>query len=298
MRESSPSSTLLASMLRVHEGSWPLAATAPKIAAKVKKVARAARRMRGDDESRKYFNAHLLRSNVVGNILGGYGQFVSAGNGLLGNSERTGVGGGVGIPVQRDGHGTVQARDQGASTFRRADFQIDGLAALETLAIEFDLHDRRLASDDKRLRLAVGVANFVAQDETHGVRTILHVGGREKARLPDIFLREIAKRLHESERKERDNRHHRFVGFDAQNRVAGTNDAGAEQGAWHSQKRRVGSHEFVLAGEANKLIDRSLVFTLPFNLFEQGIHAGAGPQSWQLGMIGRFARQTGLARYL
>src|SRR5260370_1967744 len=121
MRKNAPSSAVLASMLGIDEGSSPNAATAPKIAAK--KVARTARRMRRDDDSRKYFNGHLLRSNVVGNILGGYGQFVSAGNGLLGNGERSCVGGCLGVPVQRYRHGPLHTCDQGARTPRGADFQ-------------------------------------------------------------------------------------------------------------------------------------------------------------------------------
>ena len=80
-------------------------------------------------------------------------------------------------------------------------FRFDALASLKALAIEFDLHHGRLAGDDECLGLAIGVPFLIAKNQADRVSSILHVGRREEARLPDVFGRKIAKRLHQSERE-------------------------------------------------------------------------------------------------
>ena len=51
-------------------------------------------------ELRKHFNLHLLRSDVVGDILGGDRQLVRAWNCFARDQERACVGGGSGIPSE------------------------------------------------------------------------------------------------------------------------------------------------------------------------------------------------------
>src|SRR4029077_7761135 len=99
MRKNTASSALLASMLRIHRGNSPSAEIVPPTAAK--NITSATRRTRRDDDSRKYFNLHLLRTNIVSNILGGDGQLVSAGNGLVRNPERASIRRGLRVPAQR-----------------------------------------------------------------------------------------------------------------------------------------------------------------------------------------------------
>ena len=75
------------------------------------------------------------------------------------------------------------------------------------------------------------MSDLIAQEQADGVSAILHVGGGEEARLPNIFGGQIAKRLHQSEGEQGDDGGDGFVGFDAENRIARTDDAGAQQGA-------------------------------------------------------------------
>ena len=84
MRKKAASTALPASMLRIHDGNSPRAEMLQPRAAK--KIASAIRRTRRKtSESRKYFNLHLLRTDVVSDVLGGDGQLVGAGDGFLGN---------------------------------------------------------------------------------------------------------------------------------------------------------------------------------------------------------------------
>src|ERR1035441_7030691 len=91
MRKKASCSALPASMFRIHKGNSPTAEIAhPTATANVSTASRRVRlrgkSLRGKslhDESRKHFNLHLLRSNVVRNILGRNGQLVRAGNRLL-----------------------------------------------------------------------------------------------------------------------------------------------------------------------------------------------------------------------
>ena len=138
------------------------------------------------------------------------------------------------------------------------------------------------------------MAALVAQDQANGIRTILHVGGCQKARLPDILGREIAQRLHQPERKQRDHGDDGFVCPDAENRVARPYNAGTQQRSRHRQKRGVRRDELVLARQTDDFIDSRLVFAFSLDLFQQRIDAGSGPQTRQLRVIEGFFRQIGL----
>ena len=148
-------------------------------------------------ESRKYFNLHLLRTNVVSDVLGSDGQFVGAGDGMVGNGENAGIGGGFGIPAQCDRALRHPSAPPGCASLSEALTRRSMcLATLKALAVKFHLHHWRLAGNDECLRLAIGVSDLIAQDQAHSVGSVLHVGGRKKASLPDVFGGKIAKRLH------------------------------------------------------------------------------------------------------
>ncbi len=109
---------------------------------------------------------------------------------------------------------------------------------------------------------------LVAQNEAHVVRSVLHVAGRKKACLPDIFVGEMAQLLHQSERKQRDHGDDGFIRLDAQHRIARTNHPGAQQGARNSEKRCVRGDKFILPSEANNFINGRLIFTFALNFFQ------------------------------
>src|ERR1700677_2673276 len=254
MRKKAASSTLDPSMLRTHEGSSPRAAMAEPAAST--NTAIASRRMRRldtllRDELRKDFNLHLPGADVVGNIFGGDRQFVRTRNGLFGNEQLAGIGACSRIPAEFNRCRTIQPRYQRPRALRRVNLQVDRLPALEAFVVELHLDHRRLAGNHERFRLTIRSAELVAQDEAHGVGPILHVSGSKKAGLPNIFRREVTQRLHQSKRKQRDNRRDRWVGSDAKYGVARPNDAWTQQRARHSQERSVGSNELVLARQAD-----------------------------------------------
>src|SRR5271166_1848994 len=226
MRKKAASIALAASLLRIHEGSSPSAETPQPRA--ITKTASASARIRLRGRLREHFNLHLPGSNVVGDILGGDSQLVSAGDGLPGNNQLASIGGSLGIPLEFDGRRAIETRDESARALRGVNYHGDCLAALETLAVELDLDNGRLAGDHKRLRLAIGLSETIAQDKAHGVSAILHVGGCEKAGLPHVFGGEISKRLHQSEGKQRNYGHDGLIGFDAQYRIARAYDARAQ----------------------------------------------------------------------
>src|SRR5579871_4067538 len=82
-------------------------------------------RTRANKESairlRLHFKGHLLAANVVGEILGGYGETVFAGSEVGRNEDLAGIGRLAGIPAQIDGRCAVHAGHDGARGFRGAD---------------------------------------------------------------------------------------------------------------------------------------------------------------------------------
>ena len=69
-------------------------------------------RLRLVDESRKYFNLHLLRSNIVGDVFRSNSQLVSARNHLVRNHQCASIGAGPGVPAKWNGRRTIHARHQ------------------------------------------------------------------------------------------------------------------------------------------------------------------------------------------
>ena len=121
MRKKTASRALEASMLRIQEGSSPSAEMAQPRAITMTNTTSASRRVRLRHELRKYFNLHLLRTDIVGDVLGGDGQLVRAGDRLLRNDQLAGIGGGLRIPPEFDGRRTFQPRDQRARALRGLD---------------------------------------------------------------------------------------------------------------------------------------------------------------------------------
>ena len=76
------------------------------------------------EESRKYFNLHLLRTNVVRDVFGRDRQLVGAGNRLFGNCQRLRCSRQT-FASQRSatGYRAIHARNERARALRRADFQ-------------------------------------------------------------------------------------------------------------------------------------------------------------------------------
>src|ERR1019366_6325218 len=296
MRKSAASRALEASMLRIQEGNSPSAEIAhPR---ERTNTASANARVRLRNKLRKYVNLHLPRSNIVGDVLGGDGQLVSAGDHLFWNDQLASVGGSLRIPPEFDGRRPFQPRHQRARACRGLYLQGNRLAALETFAVELHLDHRRLAGDHKRLRLAIRLTQAIAQDEAHRVGSILHVGGSKEASLPDVFRGEIPQRLHQSERKQRHDRDDRFIGLHAQYGIARADDARPQQGAWYGQERSVGCDELVLAREADDFVNRGLIFAFTLDFFEQRVDAGESPEPRQLRMIERLAGKIDFARHL
>src|SRR4029077_4779118 len=77
VRKKTASCALLASMLRINDGSSPRAEIVQPIA----RTNAVSANQRWRDELRKHFNLHLLGSDVVGDVLGGDCQLVGAGDG-------------------------------------------------------------------------------------------------------------------------------------------------------------------------------------------------------------------------
>src|SRR5271157_132849 len=188
MRKKTACSVLPASMLRIHEGN---SATAENVNPPAMTNASTASFFCFDSflrfKSRKHFNLHLLRCDVVRDILGGDRQFVGAGNGLSGNEQIASIGGGFCIPSEFNRGRTFQARDQSAGALRCIDLQVYRLAALESFVVQLHFDYWRLARNHKCLGFAIRVPQPIAQDETYRVSSVLHIGGSEKARLPDVF---------------------------------------------------------------------------------------------------------------
>src|SRR5260370_42590411 len=90
MRKNAASRALADSTLRIHDGNSPSAENVPPSAST--KAPNATQRARVCVELRKYFNLHLLHSNVVSDIFGGDRQLVVAGNRLLWNEQLAGIG--------------------------------------------------------------------------------------------------------------------------------------------------------------------------------------------------------------
>src|ERR1700739_274300 len=129
------------------------------------------------------------------------------------------------IPVQLNWRSTFETGDQRPRALRSIHLQVDRLASLKAFAVDLHLHDRWLAGDDEGFGFSISVALTIAEDESDRVSSVLHVGRREKARLPDVFGAEIAQRLHQSKRKQRDHRDDGLICLDAEDRVARTNHA-------------------------------------------------------------------------
>src|SRR5579862_5439154 len=98
-----------------------------------------------------------------------------------------GVKAGFRVPTKTDRRGAIQARHQGARALRCRYFQVECVATAIALLVEANLHHRSFAGDDESLLLAIGVAVAVAKHEPNGIGPVLHVGGSEETRLPDIF---------------------------------------------------------------------------------------------------------------
>src|SRR5579872_794196 len=98
MRKKTASRVDFPSTFRTHEGSSANAVTAAQIPAS--KPATTKARCRCLNCSRKYFNLHLLRTDVVRDVLGRNGQLVSAGDAFLRNRESAGVRAHCRIPSQ------------------------------------------------------------------------------------------------------------------------------------------------------------------------------------------------------
>src|ERR1035437_9370069 len=187
MRKNAAYRALEAAMLRIQEGNSPSAEMAQPRAITMTSTSNASRRVRLRNKSRKYFNLHLPRPNIVGDVFGGDGQLVSTGDHLFWNDQLASVGGSLRIPPEFDGRRPFQPRHQRARARGGVDLQGNRLAAVETFVVELHLAHGRLAGDHKRLRLTIRLTQVIAQNEAHRVGSILHVGGGKEASLPDVF---------------------------------------------------------------------------------------------------------------
>ena len=77
-RNSAASIAVPASTFRIHAGSAPRAETTHPASVTNTAIPQT-RSQRLRDRSRKHFNLHLLRPDVVGNVFRGHGQFVGSG---------------------------------------------------------------------------------------------------------------------------------------------------------------------------------------------------------------------------
>src|SRR5207245_9048292 len=98
MRKNTASRALADSTLRIHDGNSPSAERVPPSAST--KAPGVSQRARVCAELGKYFNLHLLRSNVVGNVLGSDCQLVVAGNRLLWDAEFARIGASPRVPSE------------------------------------------------------------------------------------------------------------------------------------------------------------------------------------------------------
>src|SRR5277367_4512891 len=106
IRKKTDCSALVASMLRIHAGSSPKAAIVePRATTNTTSARRLPR-----EELGKYFNLHLLGSDIVGDVLRRNGQCVAAGDCFSGDDQRASVRGGFRIPPEFDRRRTFQSR--------------------------------------------------------------------------------------------------------------------------------------------------------------------------------------------
>src|ERR1700759_1486906 len=140
---------------------------------------------------RKDFKLHLLRADIVCNVFGGDGQHVDAGRERARNSKLTRAGAGPRIPAQirsgdrASGVSTCKPCGQKASGGGRFDAQRKKLACMNARSIQMNAHRRRSSGDHEGLLLGISIAAVVAQNQTHGIGAVMHVGGRKESRLPD-----------------------------------------------------------------------------------------------------------------
>src|SRR5215469_3013985 len=107
MRKSATSKALPASMFRIHEGNSPNAETLNSNAIVNKQTNSRGARV----ELGKHFNLHLLRSDVVSDVLSRHRQLVRARNGLAGDKHFAGAGRRLRIPAQLDRRFALEAGD-------------------------------------------------------------------------------------------------------------------------------------------------------------------------------------------
>src|SRR5215472_153816 len=160
MRKKTASRADFPSTFRIHEGSSANALTAAQIPAS--KAAATKARCRRLNCSRKYFNPHLLCTDVVCDVLSRNGQLVSAGDAFLWNRESAGVSARCRIPSQRHRDRPIHASHQRASAFGSLDLEIDRLSALIARAVEFHAYDRRFARNHERLGFAIGMSDLIS----------------------------------------------------------------------------------------------------------------------------------------
>src|SRR5258708_37624108 len=173
-----------ASMFCIHAGMAPSAATTPAaIAIRTTKVF--ARALRDN------FNLHLLRADVVRNVLRGHSEPVASGWQFFRHHHSACARARVWIPAQTYRRHAFKLRDQRSRAGGGLYLQLDLVAMAVLLAVKRDLERGRLAGDDEGLCLAIDAAVAVAQHEPHAVCAVFHVSRREETRLPDIFFREI-----------------------------------------------------------------------------------------------------------
>src|SRR5215469_14151484 len=101
--------------------------------------------------------------------------------------------------------------------------QPDDLSSSEPTVIKQYLQGGRLAGDDEGFCLAIHISDAIAQYQADGMRPVLHIEWRQKTRLPDVFLIQIAQRLGQAKRKKSHDRDNGWIGVDAQHGIAGAN---------------------------------------------------------------------------
>ena len=240
----------------------------------------------------------LLTAEVVGDVFRGHGEGVASDGQVGRNGQGAGAEGNAGIPVQGDGREAFQAGGEGAGGGGSGSADFKDFASTEASPAELQLDGGRGAGDDEGLGFVVGIALDIAQDEPDRVRAVLHIGRGEKTGLPEavggvllheagrsgVLTGEVAQGLGKAERKDGDDAGDRRIRTDAEDGVAGTDDARAQQRTGYGEEAGVGRDELVAAREANNLIDDGGSFPFAVDLVKQGADAGLGPEAGEAGM--------------
>ena len=154
---------------------------------------------------REDVNRHLLAADVVGEVFGGHRKCIASCGQMCGDQKfgrywTRGL-----TPAEFTGE-TPYIR---ATTVRevsddRPKTCTDSPRRNRVLS-SLDPDRGRFARNHECLRFAKNAALTIAQDQANCVRPIGHVGRSQKSGLPDVFVLEKSKRLHQPEREHRDN---------------------------------------------------------------------------------------------